>query len=82
MALGVPLITDQGPLLSELIEGNGCGFCIPHDSDAAAVEVVNRMIRDDELRRQMGKCGRQLHLNRFNYDEQFKPVLQIIQGWF
>lgn len=82
MALGVPLIADQGPLLPELIEGGGCGLCIPHDSDAAAAAAVNRMIRDDKLRQQMGKCGRQLHLNRFNYDEQFKPALQIIQGWF
>lgn len=79
MALGIPLITDQGPLLPDLIEGNGCGLCIPHDSDDVAAKAVNQILNDSVLRLQMSKRGRQLHLSRYNYDQQFKTVLEWIK---
>ncbi len=78
MALGVPQIADQSPLLPELIEGNGCGLCIPHDSVAAAGEAVCRLLNDAGLRRRMSESGRNVHLRRYNYDAQFTPVLEWI----
>lgn len=81
MALGVPLIADQGPLLPELIEGNGCGFCIPHDSVEAAAAAVNRLLGDESLRRHMAQRCRQLHLSSYNYDQQFKTVAEILRSW-
>ena len=75
MALGVPQISDNGPLLNDLIEGNGCGLCIPHDSIDAAAEAVNRLLTNDSLHAQMAKRARELHLRQYNYDAQFNTVL-------
>ena len=79
MALGVPQIADNGAGLAELIERNECGVCIPHDSIDAAAVAVNRLLADEKLRKQMSARARALHLRRYNYDEQFKPVLNSLK---
>lgn len=79
MALGVPQISNSGPLLRELVEDNGCGLCIPHDSVDSAAAAVNRILTNEALRKQMVEHSRQLHLQQYNYDAQFTPVLSRLQ---
>jgi glycosyltransferase involved in cell wall biosynthesis len=82
MALGVPQIADNSTGLPELIERNHCGVCIPHDSIDAAAAAVNRLLVDEKLRKQMSARARGLHLQEYNYDEQFKPVLNSLKLMF
>jgi glycosyltransferase involved in cell wall biosynthesis len=78
MALGVPQVADRLPFVPELIEAGGCGLCFPHNSVEGAAAAVNRLLGDPALRWQMAERGRQLHLRQYNYDEQFKLVLEWI----
>jgi glycosyltransferase involved in cell wall biosynthesis len=79
MALGVPQVADRLLGVPEMIEGGGCGVCIPHDSVEAAAAAVNRLLRDDSLRKQMAERGRRLHLEQYNYDRQYEAVLAFIR---
>jgi glycosyltransferase involved in cell wall biosynthesis len=80
MALGVPQITDNNPGVAELIEGNECGICIQPDSVSAASDAVKRLLSDASLRDHMTECGRRIHLGRFNYDQQFAPILEKLNS--
>jgi glycosyltransferase involved in cell wall biosynthesis len=86
MALGVPQVADRLPFVQQVIEAGGCGLCIPHDSVDAAARAVNHLLGDAALRRQMAERGRQLHLQQYNYDQQFHHVVDFIRtatgaGW-
>ena len=76
MAVGVPQVTDQGPGLKEMIEQNGAGLCIPYDNPEAIGRAMAKLLHNEGLRRKMGECARRLHLDRFNYETEFRPVLE------
>lgn len=79
MSLGLPQVTNTGPGVAELIEKTDCGICVEPDSPSAIGRAINQLLGDDCMRQRMaGKC-RQLHLEEFYYERQFKPVLEWIQ---
>jgi glycosyltransferase involved in cell wall biosynthesis len=76
MAAGVPQVSDRNPGVPEMVEGNGVGLCAPHDNPEAIGRAVAKLLNDEPLRRQMGAQARRLHLERFNYETEFQPVLE------
>jgi glycosyltransferase involved in cell wall biosynthesis len=76
MAVGVPQVSDRNPGVPELVEGNGVGLCAPHGNPEAIGRAVARLLNDAPLRREMGQRARHLHLERFNYETEFQPVLE------
>lgn len=76
MAVGVPQVTNGGTGLTEIIEGNGIGICVPHDQPEAIGRAIAQLLMNENLRREMGNRARRLHLQRFNYETEFKPVLE------
>ena len=78
MALGIPQVSDTNPGTAELVEGNGCGTCIPPDSADAAGDAIARLLNDTPLREEIGQRGRNLHLERFHYDLHFARVMDRI----
>jgi glycosyltransferase involved in cell wall biosynthesis len=81
MAAGVPVLAGHGPGFNELVSLTGCGICVDMHSPQEIGQAVNRMLGDDELRRRGGETGRRLHLNYFNYEQQFAQVLDQILVW-
>jgi glycosyltransferase involved in cell wall biosynthesis len=80
MALGVPQLTNAGPGLTELIERTGCGVCVNTGSPEAIGRRVCHLLTNSELRHQMAANARRRHLDTFNYEYQFEPVLNWIQA--
>lgn len=81
MAAGVPILARRGPGFDELVFLAGCGLCVDVTSPEEIGQTVNRMLADEELLRRCGRNGRRLHLNWFNYERQFAPVLSQILEW-
>jgi glycosyltransferase involved in cell wall biosynthesis len=81
MAAGVPVLARRGPGFDELVSLAGCGLCVDMSSSEEIGYTVNRMLADEELLRRCGQNGRRLHLNWFNYERVFAPVLNQILGW-
>jgi hypothetical protein len=81
MAMGVPQVTNTGPGVPELIEHNHCGVCADPHSPEAIGAVVNRLLSNQALLREMGERGRKLHLECYNYQMQFQSILERIVGW-
>ena len=65
MAMGVPVVsTDNGGPAETVVDG-ATGFLVPPDDPAALAERVLRLLRDPDLRAQLGKAGRQRVLAHF-----------------
>ncbi|HUM35305.1 MAG TPA: glycosyltransferase [Anaerolineae bacterium] len=80
MALGLPQLTNSGPGVAEIVEEGQCGLCVNPTSPEEIGEAVKRLLPDQDLCRDMGARGRELHLQRYNYEAQFAPVLEWIVG--
>ncbi len=57
MASGVPVVGSELPALRELV-GDDAGLLFPVGDPGAAVEAVNRVAGDADLRRRLGESGR------------------------
>jgi glycosyltransferase involved in cell wall biosynthesis len=80
IACGVPQITNWGPGLSTLIEGNGVGKCIKSLSPDAIGKAVADLLSDPSMRSEMSRRARDLHLRLLNYETEFQPILDFIMG--
>ena len=81
MALGIPQIANTGPGMRDLIERNRCGVLVDPVSPAKIGEAIHSILVNDTLRLRLGKNARNTHLNEFNYEKQFSPVLNEIHSW-
>lgn len=76
MACGIPQLSNIGPGMKELIDDNEIGLCInPEDIEAIGNSVKNLLL-NKPLRQTMSERARSLHLQKYNYDLQFAPIVE------
>lgn len=69
MALGLPVITSDLPLLRAVVEPANCGFCVsPYDAEALAERMI-WMIEHPERLRKMGEEGRRAVLEKYHWEK-------------
>jgi glycosyltransferase involved in cell wall biosynthesis len=69
MALGLPVITSDLPLLRAVVEPVNCGFCVsPYDAEALAERMI-WMIEHSERLKEMGEDGRRAVLEKYHWEE-------------
>jgi glycosyltransferase involved in cell wall biosynthesis len=79
MACGLALIvSDQPDWAGPLVASGTAVACDPEDP-ASIAGAVRALIQDPEQLRRRGEQGRQLILDRWNYEAQFQPVLEILE---
>lgn len=74
-ALGIPQVTNTGPGIDELFGRPQIASAVPFDDVAAIGNAVNAYLSSETLRRATGLRARSLHLDRYNYETQFRPVM-------
>ncbi|MDP3919969.1 MAG: glycosyltransferase [Candidatus Omnitrophota bacterium] len=80
MACGVPQISNAEPGVKELIDLNGIGVSVNAEKPRDIAEAVKGLLGDEKRRRTMSEKARKLHLTLYNYDVQYRPVLDAILG--
>ncbi|MEZ4903350.1 MAG: glycosyltransferase [Spirosomataceae bacterium] len=77
MALGLPVITSNLPLLKAVVEPNACGFCIsPYDAEALAACMIWCIEHPEELKT-MGKNARKAIKDTYNWKTEESKLLEI-----
>ena len=78
MAAGLPVVTNPVGVHTEMVENGRSGFLVETKSDW--IEAISTLAADPELRRAMGRRGRQIVEERFSVS-RWAPVLdQILRG--
>lgn len=78
MACGIPQIANLTPDIKGLIDETNAGLCVFPENPSDIAAGITALIKDPEGARRMGKAGRQAHLEKFNYEKEFEPVLNLI----
>ncbi|MEI8175604.1 MAG: glycosyltransferase [Candidatus Omnitrophota bacterium] len=79
LSLGVPVLTNDEPSFRAILDPSFAYFASP-DSPQEIARAVTEAIDDTRGQRQKAPAARQAHLARFNYEEQFKPVLEYLRS--
>jgi glycosyltransferase involved in cell wall biosynthesis len=70
MALGLPVVVSNFPLYRQIVEGAGCGICVDPLDAGAIADSLERLVRDPQLRRDMGQRGQDAVRNEYRWDRQ------------
>lgn len=66
MSSGLPVVSSQLSGIPEIVENGVTGILVPQRDSAALAEAMERLGRAPELRRQMGKAGREKVLREYD----------------
>ncbi len=80
MAVGIPQITSVKDGTGTELQGNW-GLAVNPQSPKEIREAVTAILRDEQLRSEMAQKARRAHLVKYNYEDQFAPVLKQIVRW-
>lgn len=79
MALALPVITSDLPLLTNVVNESHCGFCVnPYDADALAQQLI-RCIENPQKLKKMGENGRNAIKEKYNWDNEAKKLIELYQ---
>lgn len=79
MALGRPVVATCFGGSAELVIDGETGFIVNPFDTATFTERLERLLRDESLRREMGWRGRQRILNKFSLNQQVERMLEFYQ---
>jgi glycosyltransferase involved in cell wall biosynthesis len=80
MTAGVAQITNKGAGIDEIVVDTGCGLAVDPGSPKELGRAVRYLLENRHIREEMGKNGRKVHLQKFNYETQFEPVMDRINA--
>jgi glycosyltransferase involved in cell wall biosynthesis len=78
MAAGLPVVTNAIGVHSDMVEHGRSGFLVETKSDW--IEAISALAADPELRRAMGRHGRQIVEERFSISRWATVLDQILRG--
>ncbi len=76
-ACGLPIVTTDAPGCREVVEDGVNGYLVPPRDPAALADAIRRLHADPELRRKMGRAGREKVLREFDERVVFDATLAV-----
>jgi glycosyltransferase involved in cell wall biosynthesis len=79
IALGIPQVTNDGPGIRDLFCNTGiAAIANPHNAEDVG-RKISRYLIDEASSREAGAKARAIHLQSYNYEQEFQKVLELIQ---
>lgn len=79
LALGIPVITNETPPFKEILDSSFVYFIQTNSPEDIAKAVIQSESDNSEYGEKT-RIARHVHLEKFNYEYQFKPILEYING--
>lgn len=77
MLAGIPVISSKILLWQQITEENNCGICVDPYNPSEIAEVVNKLLSDDKLAEKMGKNGQKAIIEKYNWSNEEKKLLDV-----
>jgi len=78
LAAGTPVIITHAEGVSDIVDKAACGLVIPPDDPKALAAAISLLTKQPEMRRQMGKLGRELVLAGYTWQHTVRSMLDYI----
>ncbi len=79
MACELPVITSRAGALPELVTDGDQGILTEPGDVHAIAAAIKLLLKDEGLRRRMGRAGRETVRRRFNWEQAAKQTLEVYQ---
>ncbi len=76
MAAGKPVVASRLPEIAEVVEESGTGILFEKDDDNSLARAILRLKNDRETARRMGKLGKRLIADRFDWRMVFQQTTE------
>jgi glycosyltransferase involved in cell wall biosynthesis len=80
MQAGIPQVSDNSMGTFELIQGNNIGLSVSPESPIDIANAVNFFYKNPNICVEYGARSRKLVEEKYNYDLEFKPIVNIIES--
>ncbi len=79
MAAGRPVVSTRLAGIPEAVADGETGLLVPPGDPAALATALERLMRDAELRRQLGRAGRARVEQHFQIDQTVRPLIRLFE---
>jgi L-malate glycosyltransferase len=79
-ACEIPVIASNKGGLTEVVKHNVTGFNVDPDKDDEVIECFEKLIKDEELRKTMGRSGRLLVEEKYRWENNIQEMLKVYAG--
>lgn len=80
MSSGLPVVSTTAGALPEVVgKDKGTGFLVPPADAPALAGALRRLLGNEQLRRRMGKAGRQRVERNFSWQQSAKKTVQVYE---
>ena len=76
---GRPIVTTNEPGCKETVNNGVSGLLVPPRDSAALADALQRLLENPSKRRDMGKAGRELAVNRFAKEIVIGKTFEVYQ---
>src|SRR6266567_2065966 len=80
MAAALPVVATAVGGVPEIIENEESGLLVPPENPTALSAAILRVLKDDELRKRLGKAGRERVLADFNFTRVIGNLKHLYEG--
>jgi glycosyltransferase involved in cell wall biosynthesis len=79
MALGLPVVVSNFPLYRTIVETAKCGICVDPLNPIEIVKAIQWLLAHPDEARRMGENGRKAVMERYNWDNESKKLLELYE---
>lgn len=80
LSCGLALVVSDLPDWTDMFVKPGYGLACDPSSAASLAEAIGGLARQPETARKMGERGRRRVIEEWNYEHQFRPVMELLAG--
>jgi glycosyltransferase involved in cell wall biosynthesis len=79
MACELPVVACTAGALPEVVGNDGAGILVPPRNAQALAQAIKRLLKDPELRQQMGRAARRRVLDLFTWENAARQMVDVYQ---
>lgn len=80
MGAELPIICSNFPLWKEMIEESGCGICVDPLNEKEVISAIQYLSEHPEIEKEMGRKGKKLVSEKYNWNNEFKKLSMVYQN--
>jgi glycosyltransferase involved in cell wall biosynthesis len=78
LAAGIPVMQNTQGWMKDLLANENCGITVPYNSPHQLAEEIDKVIKNPELREEMGKNAKKVALEQFDRDYLAEKMHKIL----
>ena len=80
LACGTPVVASDIKGVGDLLESSNSGIPVIPDAPDELAEAIIKLLKDKQLREEMGKNGREMVINNYSWENTAKKTIEVFES--